>query len=118
MSAFIDYTCHFFFVWLKPMMMATTTTTATNGTNVETFVHQIILLFIRYGIISIIVSLLLLRSIRIIQRWLRSRSMICKFSGINVPFWKIPIGNIDMLFIGSWTTETIVDGKKKKFFAL
>ncbi|XP_075589251.1 cytochrome P450 4c3-like [Dermatophagoides farinae] len=91
------------------MMMATTTTTATNGTNVETFVHQIILLFIRYGIISIIFSFLLLRSMRIMQRWLRSRSMICKFSGINVPFWKIPIGNIDMLFIESWTTETIVD---------
>ena len=96
--------------------MATTTTTVTNGTNIETFVHQIILLFIRYGIISIIVSLLLLRSIRIIQRWLRSKSMISKFHGINVPFWKIPIGNIDMLFIESWTTETIVDSNKKIFF--
>ncbi|XP_046916561.1 cytochrome P450 4c3 [Dermatophagoides farinae] len=87
------------------MMIAMTT----NGTNIETFAHQIILLIIRYGIISIIVSSFLLRSMRIMQRWLRSRSMICKFPGINVPFWKIPIGNIDMLFIGSWTTETIID---------
>ncbi|KAH9512026.1 Cytochrome P450 4V2, variant 2 [Dermatophagoides farinae] len=81
---------------------------ATNETNIETFAHQIILLFIRYAIISIIVSLLLLRSIRIMLRWLRAKSMICKF-----PFWKIQIGNIDMLLIESWTTETIVDSKKK-----
>ena len=89
-------------------MATTTTTTATNETNIETFAHQIILLFIRYAIISIIVSLLLLRSIRIMLRWLRAKSMICKF-----PFWKIQIGNIDMLLIESWTTETIVDSKKK-----
>nr|XP_046915914.1 LOW QUALITY PROTEIN: cytochrome P450 4c3-like [Dermatophagoides farinae] len=35
--------------------------------------------------------------------------MISKFHGINVPFWKILIGNIDMLFIESWATEKIVD---------
>ncbi|KAH7638174.1 cytochrome P450 4c3 [Dermatophagoides farinae] len=92
--------------------MATTTLTTlptTDEPNVSLFFRQITLLFIRYGIISIIVSLLIIRLLRKIHQWSRSKLMINKFSGINVPFWRIPIGNINILLGHSWTAETIVD---------
>ena len=94
--------------------MATTTLTTlptTDEPNVSLFFRQITLLFIRYGIISIIVSLLIMRLLRKIHQWSRSKLMINKFSGINVPFWRIPIGNINILLGHSWTAETIVDSK-------
>ncbi|XP_075677551.1 cytochrome P450 4c3-like [Dermatophagoides pteronyssinus] len=73
------------------------------------FFQQIIFIFIRYGIISIIFLFLLFRLIKSIHQWFQSKSMIDKFPGIDVPLFRILLGNLNILFIENWTKETIIN---------
>ena len=75
------------------------------------FFQQNIFIFIRYAIISIIISFLLLRIIKLCRQWLRIKLMIDKFPGIDVPLLRILLGNLNILTNENWSTEAIVNGE-------
>ena len=98
------------------MFEATMMATIISEWNGVLFFQQIIFIFIRYGIISLIFLFLLFRSIKYIHQWFQSKSMIDKFPGIDVPLLRILLGNLNILFIENWTKETIINGEFFSFY--